>query len=60
MEKQEEVKEHHSKWKNNKYFQYLNEEEKAIADELFEKDCIIEEQKILLSEKNLINNGINY
>lgn len=60
MEKQEEVKEHHSKWKNKKCFQYLNEKEKAIADVLFETNCLIEEQKILLNENNLLNNGINY
>ena len=53
MEKQEEVKEHHSKWKNNKCFQYLNEKEKAIADVLFKMNCIIEEQKIILNNVNL-------
>jgi 5S rRNA maturation endonuclease (ribonuclease M5) len=58
MEKQEEVKEHHSKWKNNKCFQYLSETERAIATVLFDTDSIIEEQKILLNETNLFKNGI--
>lgn len=59
MEKQEEVKEHHSNWKNNKCFQYLNEKEKAIADVLFETNCIIEEQKIILNNVNLQLNLIH-
>lgn len=58
IEKQEDVKEHHSKWKNNKSFQYLSETEKAIATVLFDTDSIIEEQKILLNETNLLKNGI--
>lgn len=58
MEKQEDVKEHHSKWKNNNCFQYLSENEKAIATVLFDNDCIIEEQKIILNQKNLLTNYI--
>ncbi|NOU19710.1 MAG: hypothetical protein HOO91_19305 [Bacteroidales bacterium] len=59
MEKQEKVKEHHSKWKNRNFFQYLTEKEKEIAGILIETDSIIEEQKILLNENNLLRNGIN-
>lgn len=59
IEKQEEVKEHHSKWKNNNCFQYLNEKEKIISDVLFETNSIIEEQKIILSKENLIYNSIS-
>lgn len=59
MEKQDEVKEHHSKWKNNSCFQYLSEREKGIAKVLFDTDSIIEEQKIILNETNLSRNGIN-
>lgn len=58
MEKQETVKKHHSKWNNNKCFQYLNDEEMKIASVLYETDNIIEEQKILINETNLLKNGI--
>jgi len=59
MEKQEEVKNHRSKWKNNNFFQYLSETEKEIVDVLFEKDSIIEEQKIQLNKINLLRNKIS-
>lgn len=58
MKKQETVKEHHSKWKNKKSFQYLSDEEMKIASVLYETDNIIEEQKILINETNLLRNGI--
>jgi len=59
MEKQESVKKHRSKWKNNNCFQFLNEKEKSIADVLFNTESIIEEQKILLTKEILMRNGIN-
>lgn len=59
MEKQEKVKEHHSKWKNKNCFQYLSEGEKQIAEILFKTDSIIEEQKILINNANLLHNGIH-
>lgn len=58
MEKQEDVKEHHSKWKNNKCLLHLCENEREIAKVLFETDHIIEEQKIRLNDINLLKNGI--
>jgi hypothetical protein len=59
MIEQEKVKKHRSKWKNNNSFQYLNDNEKIIAENLFNTKSIIEEQKIMLSHENLVNNGIN-
>lgn len=59
MEKQDEVKEHHSKWKNKKCFQCLSEGEKQIAEILFQSNSIIEEQKILINNINLLYNGIH-
>ncbi len=58
MEKQELVKEHHSKWKSNNRFQHLNEREKDMVNVLIKTDSIIEEQKILLNNRNLSSNGI--
>jgi hypothetical protein len=59
MEKQEDVKEHHSKWKNNNCLIHLNENESEIANILIETHCIIEEQKIKLNSINLLRNGIS-
>jgi hypothetical protein len=58
MEKQEEVKEHHSKWKNDGFLHLLNNKEKLVAKTLLQSDSIIEEQRVLLNEENLISNGI--
>ena len=58
IEKQEEVKHHQSKWIINDFMQHLNEAEKIIASYLIKNNCIIEEQKILLSKENLIYNSI--
>ena len=58
MVEQEKVKKHRSKWKNNTSFKFLNEKEKAVANILFNSKSIIEEQKIMLDEKNLHNNDI--
>jgi len=58
MEKQDEVKHHKSKWKNNKFLQHLTDSERQIATTLIESDFIIEQQKIILTEKNLIHNNI--
>jgi len=59
MIEQDKVKEHCSKWKNKKCFQYLNDKEKIIAENLFNTKSIIEEQKIMLTLENLLCNGIN-
>lgn len=59
MEKQNEVKHHHSKWENDTCLQFLNDREKTIAGVLIQTDCIIEEQKILLTDENLLYNAIN-
>ena len=58
MEKQDEVKHHHSKWENDNCLQYLNDNEKIIAATLIKTNSIIEEQKILLTGENLLNNTI--
>lgn len=59
MRKQEEVKEHHSKWKNRNCFQYLSDRESEIANILFNSDSIIEEQRILINKTSLLRNGIS-
>lgn len=59
MEKQDEVKHHHSKWENDSCLQFLSDKEKTIAGTLIQTDCIIEEQKILLTGENLFYNAIN-
>ena len=59
MEKQEEVKHHHSKWENDNCLRYLKDHEKTIATTLIKTNSIIEEQKILLTNENLLNNAIN-
>jgi hypothetical protein len=58
MEKQDEVKEHHSKWKNDNCLQYLNYFERTIVMTLILTDSIIEEQKIKLTNTNLLFNSI--
>lgn len=60
MVKQEKVSNHRSKWKNKNCFQYLSEKEKQIAEVLFKTESIIEEQKILINNKNLSLNGIHW
>ena len=59
MEKQENVKHHRSKWRNSNVLSHLKEKERIIASLLIETDSIIEEQKILIDDENLNNNGIN-
>lgn len=59
MEKQDEVKHHHSKWENDSCLQYLSDNEKTIAATLIQTNSILEEQKILLTDENLLNNAIN-
>ena len=59
MEKRDEVKRHRSIWNNDNCLQYLNDREKSIVTTLIQTDRIIEEQKILLTNENLLNNGIN-
>jgi hypothetical protein len=58
MVKQEDVKNHHSKWRNKKFLSQLNEQEKLLAETLIENDSIIEEQKILLTKDSLNYNLI--
>lgn len=59
MEKRDEVKHHHSKWETDSCLHYLNDREKAIASTLIQTDCIIEEQKVLLTDDNLLYNTIH-
>lgn len=59
MEKQDEVRHHRSKWGNDNFLQFLNDNEKNIAETLVKTNNIIEEQKIHLTTENLINNAIN-
>jgi len=59
MEKRDEVKRHRSIWNNYNCLQHLNDREKSIVTTLIQTDRIIEEQKILLTNENLLNNGIN-
>lgn len=59
MEKQDEVKHHHSKWENDSCLQYLSDNEKTITATLIQTNSILEEQKILLNDENLLNNAIN-
>lgn len=58
MVEQEKVKNHHSKWKNDKFLIHLNKTERSIAEILIDKDSIIEEQNILLTKENLAHNSI--
>ncbi len=58
MEKQENVKEHYSKWKSSNCLNHLNENEKEVANNLLETESIIEEQKIILNNINFLSNGI--
>jgi len=59
MEKQEDVKNHHSKWKNDKFLKHLNSREKNIATTLMKAPgWIIEEQKLLFTQENLLFNNI--
>lgn len=51
------VTNHHSKWKK-KILEGLNNEERSIIETLIENDSIIEEQRILLAEQNLVHNAI--
>jgi hypothetical protein len=59
IEKQDEIKHHHSKWVNASCLQFLNNREKTIVETLIQTDSIIEEQKILLTTENLLYNAIN-
>jgi hypothetical protein len=52
------VKNHHSKWKKNMFLANLNNDERSIVETLIENDSIIEEQRILLTEQNLVHNAI--
>jgi len=56
MEKQEEVKNHPSKWENDKFLKQLNSVEQTIARLLIKKEGIIEEQKVLLTTDTLLHN----
>jgi len=58
MIKQEKVKKHKSKWKNDSFFKFLDDRERGIAQMLFEENSIIEEQNILLTKESLSLNSI--
>ena len=59
MVKQEDVKNHHSKWENNKFLPKISSKEGDIASILMkDSGWIIEEQSILLKTDLLLSNGI--
>lgn len=58
MIKQEKVKKHRSKWKNNNYFHLLDDNERDIAQILYDKKSIIEEQSISITKETLNHNSI--
>lgn len=58
MEKQSEIKNHHSKWKDQRFQAHLSKIEKSISKILIAQESVIEEQKILLTPENLLYNSI--
>lgn len=58
MVEQTKVKKHRSKWGNGKFLSHLNETERCIAENLMNKNSIIEEQRILLTMEDLTHNSI--
>lgn len=58
MIEQSKVTDHKSKWKNKNFLQSLNDNEKRISEILFNAKSIIVEQRIMLTEENLLNNAI--
>ena len=59
MIEQSKVKDHKSKWSNDKFLIHLNKTERSIAETLIKNKAIIVEQKILVTPENLLNNAIN-
>lgn len=59
MIEQSKVKDHKSKWSNEKFLIYLNQTERSIAETLIKNKAIIVEQRILVTPENLLNNAIN-
>ena len=58
MIEQSKVKDHKSKWSNDKFLIHLNKTERSIAETLIKNKAIIIEQKILVTPENLLNNAI--
>lgn len=59
MIEQSKVKDHKSKWSNDKFLIHLNKSERSIAETLIKNKAVIVEQKILVTAENLLNNAIN-
>ncbi len=59
MIEQSKVKDHKTKWNNDKFLIHLNKTERSIAENLIKNKAIIVEQKILVTPENLLNNAIN-
>jgi hypothetical protein len=59
MVKQDEIKNHHSKWKDNKFLNQLNEKERTLVEILIKNDSVIEEQNIQLINEDLPYNLFN-
>ena len=58
MIEQSKVKDHKSKWSNDKFLFHLNKVERSIAEALIKNKAIIVEQKILITPESLLNNAI--
>jgi len=59
MIEQSKVKDHKSKWSNDKFLIHLNKTERGIAETLIKNKAIIVEQKIFITPENILNNAIN-
>ena len=59
MIEQGKVKDHKSKWKNDNFLIHLNKTERSIVETLIKNKSIIVEQRILVTQENLLNNAIN-
>lgn len=55
---QSKVKDHKSKWSNDKFLVHLNKIERSITETLIKNKAIIVEQRILVTPENLLNNAI--
>ncbi len=60
MVKQEDVKQHKSKWKVGEYLSKLNTQEREIVELLIKENKVIEEQNIQLTNELYLLNKINF
>lgn len=60
MVKQEDVKQHKSKWKGGEYLSKLNTHEREIVELLIKENKVIEEQNIQLTSELFLLNKINF